>query len=269
MTITLGCDPELFIQNDATGRFVSAEDHHGPIIPGTKKHPFEVRGGAIQVDGVAAEFNINPVTTFDGFYNNIKSVIVDLNRRVREKKETYRLRPVPTAVFSPKYFFSLPEHTLELGCEPDYSAYTLKENPRPETKEPFRTGSGHIHIGWSKDVGDPLSQGHMMDCQMVVKELDKYLHFASLDWDKDTKRQALYGKPGSFRPKKYGVEYRPLSNSWLQDKKTINNVFLITMGVVRSLESGKHDFDIVLKNEKGKGNTELVLDYFGGYIYDL
>lgn len=270
MTIRIGCDPELFIQNTATNRFVSAEDKNGPIIPGTKKHPFEVRGGAIQVDGVAAEFNINPVVDFNGFLGNIKSVITDLNTRVREKNPSYRLRPVPTATFMPKYFFNLPEHTLELGCEPDYSAYTMEANPRPETKEPFRTGSGHIHIGWVDNVGDPNSQGHMLDCQMVVKELDKYLHFASKDWDKDTKRQELYGKPGSFRPKKYGVEYRPLSNSWLQNPNTIRSVFLITMGVVRSLESGNHDFKVDFGSLKNvKSNTDLALNYLGGYVYDL
>lgn len=267
MAILLGADPELFIQNSLTKRFVSAEDKNGPIIPGTKKNPFPVKGGAIQVDGVAAEFNIDPAENYDQFFNNIKNVVIDLKSRIKKKNENYILKPVPTATFAPKYFAGLPEHTLELGCEPDYSAYTMAANPRPHTDKPFRTGSGHIHIGWTKKA-DPNSEGHMLDCQMVVKELDKYLYLASLDWDDDVQRQKLYGKPGSFRPKSYGVEYRPLSNRWLSDSRIIRNVYLITMSVVRSIESGNHDFKFDLKAKKGSASSQII-DYFGGYNYDL
>lgn len=268
MQIKIGADPELFIQNKETGRFVSAEDKKGPIIPGTKKEPHKVAGGAIQVDGVACEFNIEPVTKFEDFYHNIKSVVTDLQKRVRERKETYILRPIPTAVFQPRYFFGLPEHTLQLGCEPDYSAYTMKENPKPETKEPFRTGSGHIHIGFTNGA-DPFYEGHMLDCQMVVKELDKYLHFASLDWDKDVKRQELYGKPGSFRPKSYGVEYRPLSNAWLGSVKSMSTVFKITVGVVRSIADGHHNFDLNLGKVYGETRVDKAMNSLGRYVYDL
>lgn len=268
MSITIGADPELFLRDVFTGRFVSAETQDGPIIPGTKDKPFEVRGGAIQVDGVAAEFNINPSSDFKSYYKNLKNVVMELNKRVKSYNENLRLSPVPTATFDKRYFDALPTHTKVLGCEPDFSAYTGAPNPRPHTNEPFRTGSGHIHIGWTKGV-DPTSEGHMLDCCLVAKQLDKYLHFASMTWDTDKKRQELYGKPGSFRPKSYGMEYRPLSNAWLKSPELMRNVYLMTVGVMRSLESGRHDLEADLSKGFGETNMDKVLNSLGGFTYDL
>lgn len=59
----------------------------------------------------------------------------------------------------------------------------------------------------------------------MVKQLDSVLYPASLLWDSDDKRRTLYGKIGAFRPCSYGVEYRPLSNSYLSDKKIQRYVF--------------------------------------------
>ena len=102
MTILIGADPELFLKDVTTGKFVSAEDDNGPLIPGTKADPFEVKGGAIQVDGVAAEFNINAAKNFKEFYGNIKGVLKYLNKEIRSKNENLRLTPVPTAIVTGK-----------------------------------------------------------------------------------------------------------------------------------------------------------------------
>lgn len=266
MVIKVGADPELFLMKD--GKFISAEDRNGPLIPGTKRNPFEVPGGAVQVDGVAAEFNINPANNFNEFFGNIKSTLTTLKDIVKKSDENIKLVPVPTATFDLGYFKNLPTHTKELGCEPDFSAYTGKANPRPKTTKPFRTGSGHVHIGWTSGK-NPMSESHMMDCRLVAKELDRYLYFASLSWDQDKQRQKLYGAPGSFRPKSYGMEYRPLSNAWLKDVSSVRNVYLITMGVIRSLESGHHSFTNDLTKSYGESNVDKVLNSLSAYTYDL
>jgi hypothetical protein len=256
----IGCDPELFLMKD--GKFVSVEDNRGPLIPGTKKKPFAVKGGAIQVDGVAAEFNIDAADNFEQFFGNIKSVVGELRNRIRKIDASYQLTATPTATFDRRYFDNLPKHTLELGCEPDYNAHTDgKPNPRPQTSEPFRTGSGHIHIGWC-DKAEPFSQGHMLDCILVAKALDETLYKASTGWDNDKKRQQLYGQPGSFRPKSYGMEYRPLSNVWVKSPKTIKYVYDIAIGVMKEIDSGTYSAkDIKLYSEETI--QDAVWSYYG------
>lgn len=71
-----------------------------------------------------------------------------------------------------------------------------------------------------------------MLCISVVKQLDSVLYPASLLWDNDDKRRSLYGKIGSFRPKSYGVEWRPLSNAFLSSKETQRYVFRTTKKLV-------------------------------------
>jgi hypothetical protein len=67
--ILIGADPELFVFT-RSGKPVSAHD----LIPGTKYEPHEVGNGAVQVDGVAAEFNIDPAANEDEFFFNIAFV---------------------------------------------------------------------------------------------------------------------------------------------------------------------------------------------------
>ena len=50
--ILVGCDPEIFVKQ--AGVFKSA---HGLVV-GDKKDPQKVNKGAVQVDGMALEFNI-------------------------------------------------------------------------------------------------------------------------------------------------------------------------------------------------------------------
>jgi len=131
---------------------------------------------------------------------------------------------VPTAEFGAEYMAEQPEESLELGCEPDFNAYTGRENPRPNAKNTFRTASGHVHIGWTEGA-DPLDPAHFADCIAVVKQLDWSLGLMSKLWDSDEKRRTMYGDLGAFRPKPYGVEYRTMSNAWLTDDNLISYVF--------------------------------------------
>lgn len=205
--LTFGCDPELFLRNKKTGEFVSA---HG-VIPGSKKEPFKVKNGAVQVDGMAVEFNIDPVKTGEEFAFSVKSVLAQLSEMVGPNLE---LVAKPTVHFSDEVFAAQPPEALELGCEPDYNAYTGEQNTPPNGAAKFRTGAGHIHIGWCEDVAidDPE---HVQVCRIVVQQLDYYLGVVSHQWDDDKDRRQLYGAKGAYRVKPYGVEYRPLSNAWL------------------------------------------------------
>ncbi len=229
LKILVGADPEIFMRKGKS--FVSA---HGSI-QGDKKNPFKVEKGAVQVDGMALEFNIDPASNADEFADNINTVMGILRGMVPD----FELVPTPVATFSAKYMASQPAEALELGCEPDYNAWEDgNANPRPNGKVNFRTGAGHVHIGWGKDmdINDP---DHRNACIALAKQLDYYLGIGSLVYDKDTKRRTLYGSAGAYRPKSYGMEYRVLSNAWLQSTDLMKWVFNTTNQAVQDLFQGK------------------------------
>jgi hypothetical protein len=208
---TFGCDPELFVKNEA-GVYVSAAG----LIPGTKEAPFKVNKGAVQVDGMAAEFNIDPVTTFAEFNSSIEAVMAELQRML---PEGYTLDAIPAVTFDKSMFDEAPDEAKLLGCSPDHDAWTGKVNPPPNDPDnPYlRTCSGHLHIGWGEGY-DLTDVQHILNCRDLAKQFDWYLGGWSLTKDKDNTRRKLYGKAGAIRFKPYGVEYRVLSNFWIVSK---------------------------------------------------
>lgn len=239
--LTIGADPELFVYDRMADEFLSAHD----LFPGTKWDPFPTAKGAIQVDGVAAEFNIAPASNSAEFRHNINQVYNTMSlilNKMSKSGTSLMLAASPVATFEKEYFNSLPEETKALGCNPDFNAYTGKPNDPPHTDEPFRTGAGHIHIGWTEDA-DINDVSHIADCVAVVKQLDATLFIPSLAWDHDSKRRTLYGAPGSYRPKSYGVEYRVLSNAWVTDPDIQEWLFDATKESVVALENGDHIYN--------------------------
>lgn len=203
----VGADPEFFLV-DKEGNPVSAHE----VLPGTKEEPFPLMNGAVQVDGTAVEFNIEPANTAREFVENMESVLLQIRGMVPECLD-FLFYPVVT--YPAPYFVELPMFVRQLGCDPDFNAYKLgKKNPRPDDRTTMRTGAGHLHIGWKDRVDN--SREHVADCCDVVISLDRTLGVLERAWCDDRKRRELYGQRGAFRPKQYGVEYRVLSNSWLK-----------------------------------------------------
>lgn len=216
--VLVGADPELFMRHPDTGEFISA---HGRI-PGTKYEPFKVPYGAVQIDGTALEFNIDPAKTVEEFLHNIKSV----RQTLVDMVPGYNVVAEPVAHFDATYFkFEVPSHAQELGCNPDFNGWTTSTNPQPDPAgEPFRTASGHLHIGWTENA-DIEDKDYFLFCCKVARQLDYYLGINSLLWDGDGTRRRLYGKAGAFRPKSYGLEYRVLSNRWLDSEPLMRWVY--------------------------------------------
>ena len=176
MNVMLGCDPEFFIKKN--NKFVCA---HG-IIPGTKRNPHEIDCGAVQVAGYALEFNTLPARNPEQFCMNVSQVLAVMRKMV-DKKYAFALG-TPVAHFTPEYMEAQHPEANELGCDPDYNAWSGDVNPRPNGRLPMR----------------------------------------SVLYDADTERRKLYGKAGAMRYKPYGVEYRTLSNAWLKNKNRMKQV---------------------------------------------
>lgn len=227
MEIKVGCDPEVFVKKN--GVFHSA---HG-LIPGDKKNPFKVNRGAVQVDGMALEFNIDPAASEDEFCINVQEVFNTLRLMVPE----YELATVPVADFDAAYMASQPAEALELGCDPDFNGWFTCANDKPNGDRPFRTASGHVHIGWTN--GEDVNDGtHFNRCAAVAREMDFYLGLPSIAYDNDVRRRELYGKAGCFRPKSYGCEYRTLSNVWLKSEELMRWVFRAVQNGMQNIIAG-------------------------------
>lgn len=227
MEILVGCDPEVFVKQN--GVFKSAFG----LIQGDKENPQKVNRGAVQVDGMALEFNIDPAHSEDEFCINVQDVFNTMKLMVPD----YEVVAVPVAHFDPEYIKNQPAKALELGCDPDFNAWVNGVNNKPNGNRPMRTASGHVHIGWTKgmDANDPM---HIEQCNAVIRQMDFYLGLPSLSYDDDQERREMYGKAGCCRYKPYGTEYRTLSNAWLKSEALMRWVYRNTIKGMNELIAG-------------------------------
>ena len=206
--ILIGSDPEVFLRDkrsivNAGGRFITR---------GTKEHPEKTAYGAIQIDGIAVELNTNPTDDPKEFASLIKQGMDDVliragNGILLSERSAVRLSQTFMKTWGGRA-------CMQMGCDPDFNAWKdADQNMKPPASIPVRAAGGHIHIGWLKDSYDGE---HMPDAMGVVKQMDYVLGLWSLREDaKGANRRKLYGMPGAFRLKPYGVEYRVLSNFWM------------------------------------------------------
>lgn len=228
MNILVGCDPEVFVKQNNV--FKSAFG----LIKGDKKNPQKIRRGAVQVDGMALEFNIDPAATEDEFCINVQDVFAQMKLMVPD----YEIVVSPVAKFDEAYMQQQPKEALELGCDPDFNAWANGcVNEKPNGNRPMRTASGHIHIGWTNGA-DTQDYSHRNDGCLAGKQMDFFLGLPSLTYDDDTERREMYGKAGCVRFKPYGVEYRTLSNAWLKSEKLMRLVYRNTIEGMKRLMAG-------------------------------
>lgn len=235
---TVGCDPEIFVKMD--NEFICGHD----LIPGSKTEPFKVMGGAVQVDGMAFEINVDPSKSAPEFMRNIRMVMAELQGMVPPGMEL--AHGVPFADFGQQTMEFAPLEAKILGCDPDYCGWTGQENPRPDGDAvTFRTAAGHVHLGWEANVKDPYAdKQHFELCCELAKHMDYYLGIYSVLWDPDNRRRAMYGKAGAFRAKPYGMEYRTPSNAWLAKPELQQWVFDASMKALEDFFSGDRPADL-------------------------
>lgn len=212
MLVSLGSDMEAFAVNEV--------GHHVALcgkIGGTKEKPLQIKGlpkgFMVQEDNVALEFNI-PVC-----YNKVEFVSYMEAMRLQSTNILEKLGLSLSTNASMSFDKKELEHpnALVFGCEPDFDAWSMKENRKPKAKdENLRTCGGHIHVGTKKDM------------VVGIRNMDLFLGVPSVildDSPSSVARRELYGKAGAMRPKPYGFEYRVLSNFWMFNNKLIAWVY--------------------------------------------
>jgi len=249
---TIGADPELFLREN--GKAISAFG----MVEGTKESPYKTPNGAYQVDGMALEFNIDPVSTvgqFEQFNINIIKTIQEMKQRVSQnsdvKKYTFAIQP--TQDFDEKYLESQPAAALELGCDPDFNAYTGEENPRPDGTRTFRTAAGHVHVGWGANIPTD-NEEHREICNNFVKMLDATVGMFMTFIDRDPRRREMYGKAGACRYKPYGVEYRTPSNVWIINRDRREMMYILVQIAISKMRNG-----MSVKDSTGLSEEEIQL----------
>lgn len=257
LKLKIGADPEIFLLRN--GHYMSA---HG-LKCGTKDKPLATKHGSVQVDGVALEVNVTPAETSAEFVTNLRNVMNDLKEIVHREERTAKLHVAPSIFFGKDRLAELPLEARALGCTPDFDAYTKRLNPRPDENCEWRTAAGHIHVGWTEDQ-HPRDVSHFNMCARLAIQLDYYLGLPSLLWDYDATRRKLYGGPGSFRPKPYGMEYRVLSSAWIKSSALTSYVFEQTKKGFEALLDGTDMFDnygLLAKNMIEKNDTSWRKQY--------
>lgn len=234
---TIGCDPEIFLV-DENHNFKSVIG----LLGGDKWIPRMLTkdGHACLEDNVAVEFNIPPCNSFEQFKKEVQATM-EMVKGILPANLHY---DQSSAVSFPDDELAC-ERAWVFGCDPDFNAWTMEENPRPHSDDKnLRSAGGHIHVGSDIAISDPIA---------VIRAMDLFLGVPSITLDNGILRRQLYGKAGAFRPKEYGVEYRTLSNFWIFSDNLIKWAYTGTQRALDFVSSGKN-----IPDEHGKLINECI-----------
>lgn len=239
--VSIGTDPEFFIKNKVTGKFVSSI----PYIKGDKHNPLPLpSGGNIQQDNVAVEFATKPARTTKEFIEVMRNTFRETMGCL---PDGYELSVTPSALFPEEELQD--EKAKQFGCMPDYCAWDLVVNESPSHPDArFRSCGGHVHISPLKADGTPVHPDSAflrddMGKVWMVRGMDLFagIIFTTLDTSKEAvERRVLYGKAGCHRPvpAHEGVEYRALSNFWTRHPMTSMLVKSLVEDVITVIKNG-------------------------------
>ena len=208
---SIGTDPELFLVNE-NNEGVPSEEY----FKGSKNRPTNIKGlgkgFSILCDNVMVEYNIPPCYNANEFIEN--------NNKMLNWIKNYIPEYINIDISASKYFNpeKLTSRTAkEFGCSPDFNAWYLEQNIKPDVNTTLRSCGGHIHVGYSELDFDTSIK--------LIKLFDYFLGVPSIILDTDTERRKLYGNAGCFRLKDFGFEYRSLSNFWLKSDELMEWVY--------------------------------------------
>lgn len=231
----LGSDPEFFFKKD--GKVVGAEK----VLP---KGGFLSlsNSGCVIIDGVQGELNPRPSDCRESHLFFIAHLLNDI------KGMGYEISFSNTVDVSKDELETLSPACQGFGCSPSKNVYG--SNPvRVSDASKFykRSAGGHIHLGISEGGYDEEAYKKMVRLLDILVGNTCVL----IDRDENNKvRRENYGRAGEYRTPKHGLEYRTLSNFWL-DSYTLGH-FVLGMAryAVMVYHNGLYEKVINMVNEK-------------------
>lgn len=252
--VVRGADPELFLFDTVSNQPISSIG----LIGGSKEFPKQLGGGfAVQEDNVAVEFNIPVADSKDKFSASI-GYMVDWCKQEAERIGL-------SIMIEPSLDFDSSQladpKAQQLGCDPDYNAWTGEKNPRPDTPPTLRSAGGHLHIGYDNPNKETSS--------LIVKVHDLFVSLPAMDLDPDVRRRSIYGKAGACRYKEYGVECRTFSNFWIKNKEMSDWLYTQSEKAIDWINKGNlidkewGDKIVLAINTNNKSLQKDVMSYYG------
>ena len=236
--VTLGCDPEFFFEG-ARGKTTGAEKvlpEAGLVYPpgttGKRDGDYTSCGGVaaskIVIDGVQAELNPRPNTCRANLANEISACFRQLHKELEKNGSKIGVSFKPLVNITQKELDSLSEKSKTFGCAPSTNLYQHAESKITVDPKKYRKRSagGHIHLGAVGGYGDGVKNA-LANVDEMVYMLDIIVGNTSVLLDRNpnnVERRKVYGRAGEYRSKSYGIEYRTLSNYWLQSYQLMSFV---------------------------------------------
>lgn len=223
MNFLLGSDPEVIIGNEESP--VSAAG----ILGASKHEPLKLRGLAFHEDNILLEFNIPPAKNKEEFVaSNQKALRVIEDEFLRSRG--LKILPVCQGVFSQEEI--LHPQAQEIGCEPEYNAYSKGVFEHEEFgMRRLRTAGGHVHIGYEGETEFKSIR--------LIRLLDLHLGLPSIIMEEPNQRRLMYGQAGSYRrTPKIKVEYRTPSNFWLWKEELMEWIYDTVAKVLIHFKNG-------------------------------
>lgn len=197
-----GTDPEFF-----------ALDAEGQLIPAWEFLPSKASRAGAFWDGFQGEFTTMAGGCLDGLTGHIRTRLFEIQRRLDEKYKGARMSTRNVVEIPSKVLKELPKKYVEFGCSPSINVYDDPGNTMVDPTElTYRFAGGHIHLGL------PWTCRYPAIINSITESLDGLVGLAAVGmaaaYDHPIRRKH-YGRAGEIRVPKHGIEYRVLSNFWL------------------------------------------------------
>lgn len=267
--VTLGCDPEFFFTG-SKGETTGAEK----VLPkdgitytrGTDARHLDGMHTAIGdtsrivIDGVQAELNPRPNPCRANLGNEIGACFRSLKKTLEDKGMKVSFAPVVKV--SRKEMNSLSDQSKIFGCAPSTNVYA-KESESKILVDPKkylkRSAGGHVHLGAERGC-DAIVKA-LKNVEVLVPMLDAIVGNTCVLIDRDpnnAERRKNYGRAGEHRVKEYGMEYRTLSNFWLQSYQLMSLVMGLSRLAVHIVAYSTKENDYVAAIMKAVDQKDIV-----------
>ena len=234
--ISLGGDPEFILV-----------DKKGDIVLFSSKHSLRnivMSQATIGADYGLMEFRLQPSYNVDAMLNTLDSLMqqfdesykdifihkreaVVFNHKIARTREQIEDDTVDFGVNITKD--NSPINEINLDDETSYMNMTLSAYDEPTfgpVDDNLLTAGGHIHIG-----GTFVRMLSLEQVKAYVRCIDKLIFpiCQAIETPAAKLRRTMYGKPGEFRLKPYGLEYRTPSNTifWPENNNKLKEILTI------------------------------------------